>query len=347
MTSEQLEAGEIPAKRPLWVALTPDMFTLALVGTVALASFFPARGDFVPVTDILGRCSIILLFFLHGASLSRKSVIAGVRDWRLHLIIFSSTFLLFPVIGLALSPLSGRVIDSSLYAGLLFLCCLPSTVQSSIAFTSIARGNVPAAVCSASLSNLSGVFITPLLAGLLLSRHSAVSFDSWTSIFGSILLPFLVGQLVQTRIGPFLSRHKSIVGFVDRGSVLIMVYAAFGKAVVNNIWSAISIDQLLILMGVCVGVLATVMFAMRSVSRHLNLSPADEATVVFCGSKKSLITGIPMASILFPAASVGAVVLPLMIYHQIQLIVCAFVARAYRHEADRKLAGNVKPAAAP
>ena len=344
MTSEP-EGEDVAGKRPLWAALTPDVFTLALVATVALASLLPAKGDFVAATDIVGRCSIILLFFLHGANLSRKSVIAGVRDWRLHLIVFSSTFLLFPIIGLALSPLSGRLMDGSLYAGLLFLCCLPSTVQSSIAFTSIARGNIPAAVCSASLSNLSGVFITPLLAGLLLSRHSAVTFDSWTTIVGSILAPFLVGQLVQTRLGPFLARHKAIVGVVDRGSVLIMVYAAFGKAMNNGVWNAISPDQLAILGGVCLGILIIVMFTMRAVSRYLNLSLADEATVVFCGSKKSLITGIPMASILFPAASLGAVVLPLMIFHQIQLIVCAFVARGYRHAADSKVSGDVKAAA--
>ena len=344
MASEQAGGEDVSVKRPVWAALTPDVFTLALIGTVALASFFPAKGGFVAATDIVGRCSIILLFFLHGANLSRKSVIAGVREWRLHLIVFASTFVLFPIIGLALSPLSGRVIDSSLYAGLLFLCCLPSTVQSSIAFTSIARGNVPAAVCSASLSNLSGVFITPLLAGLLLSRHSAVSFDSWTSIVGSILAPFLVGQLVQTRLGPFLARHKSVVGIVDRGSVLIMVYAAFGKAMNNGVWNSISPEQLAVLVGVCFVVLMIVMFAMRSVSRYLNLSLADEATVVFCGSKKSLITGVPMASILFPAASVGAVVLPLMIFHQMQLIVCAFVARAYRHAADSKPAGAANAA---
>ena len=180
-----------------------------------------------------------------------------------------------------------------------------------------------------------------------MSRHSAVSFDSWTSIVGSILAPFLVGQLLQTRIGPFLARHKSIVGVVDRGSVLIMVYAAFGKAMVNGVWSAISPDQLAILVGICFVILMIVMFTMRTVSRYLNLSPADEATVVFCGSKKSLITGVPMASILFPAASVGAVVLPLMIFHQMQLIVCAFVARAYRHAADSKVSSSVKPAAAP
>lgn len=340
MQPERLEENG-SGKRTLLATLTPDAFTLALVGTVILATLAPAQGEFVPITDIAGRCSIILLFFLHGASLSRKAVIEGVTDWRLHLIVLAGTFVLFPLIGLSLSPLSGRLIDNSLYVGLLFLCCLPSTVQSSIAFTSVARGNIPAAVCAASLSNLLGVFITPLLAGLLLSRNSVVTFDSWGAIFGSILLPFLAGQLVQRWVGPFLARRKAVLGIVDRGSVLIMVYAAFGKAVNNGVWSAISPAQLAVLVVICIGILLAVMLTMRAISRHMGFSLADEAAIVFCGSKKSLITGIPMASILFPAASVGAVVLPLMIFHQVQLIICAFVARGYRHAADRKQAGTI------
>ncbi len=326
----------IPAKRSWVSVLAPDGFTLALVGTVALATFFPARGELVAVTDLIGRCCIILLFFLHGANLSRKAVIGGIRDWRLHLIVFSSTYALFPIIGVALHPINDRLIDHSLYVGLLFLCCLPSTVQSSIAFTSIARGNVPAAVCSASLSNLLGVFLTPLLTGILLSRTSVITFQSWGSIFGSILLPFIIGQMFQGRLGPILAKRKPILGIVDRASVLIMVYAAFGRAVRNGVWNAISPEHLIILVAICIGVLLTVMVVMRLVARFFDLSSSDEAMTVFCGSQKSLITGIPMASILFPAASVGAVVLPLMIFHQLQLIVCAFVSRGYRHAAEQR-----------
>jgi sodium/bile acid cotransporter 7 len=326
-------------------AIKLDHFTIALVATVALASLLPARGGFVAVTDTVGYASIVLLFFLHGANLSHRAVIASLAQWRLHLAIFSSTFLLFPLVGLMLAPLSGKLIDPSLYLGILFLCCLPSTVQSSIAFTSIARGNVPAAICSASASNLLGIVLTPLLTGLLLSRHGGVTLDAWTSIVGSILLPFVVGQLLQRWIGASLDRHRHLLGLVDRGSVLIMVYAAFGKAVTQGIWHTISLDQLAILIILCIAILVLVMLVMRSVSRWLGFSRADEAAVVFCGSKKSLITGVPMASILFSGPMVGAIVLPLMTFHQIQLIVCAFFARAYQRKAESEAVLSVNATA--
>ncbi len=308
-------------------------FTLMLVGTVALASLLPARGGFVPVVDVIGKCSIILLFFLHGANLSTEVVLDSMRQWKLQLLVIVSTFALFPLIGLALAPLSGRAIDPSLYIGLLFLCCLPSTVQSSIALTSIARGNVPAAICAASASNLVGIVFTPLLTGLLLASQSAISFDAVWSIISTILLPFAAGQLLHKRIGGWLKARKPIFSVVDRGSVLIMVYAAFGKAVVGGIWHTVSAVDLLILVLFLVGLLALVVVALRAAARVARLSRPDEATLVFCGSVKSLITGVPMASVLFPAATVGAIVLPLMMYHQIQLIACAFLARAYGKRA--------------
>jgi sodium/bile acid cotransporter 7 len=318
--------GDAP-RRVAWPK--PDMFTLMLISTVALASVLPAQGGFVPVVDVVGRASIILLFFLHGAVLSTDAVKDALGQWKVQLLILVSTFALFPVIGLLLGPLSGRAIDSSLYTGLLFLCCLPSTVQSSIALTSIARGNVPAAICAASASNLFGIVLTPLLTGLLLASQSAISFDAVWSIVSTILLPFAAGQLLHKRIGGWLKARKPLFSVVDRGSVLIMVYAAFGKAVMNGIWQTVSAIDLLILILFCLGLLAIVVATLRGASRIAKLSQPDEAALVFCGSVKSLVTGVPMASVLFPAAMVGAIVLPLMIYHQIQLIACAFLARAY------------------
>jgi sodium/bile acid cotransporter 7 len=313
----------------------PDQFTLALVGTVILASLLPARGVLIPTIDLVGKCSIVLLFFLHGANLSRTAVMRSFGEWKLHVMVLSSTFLLFPLIGIALAPLSGRLIDPSLYVGILFLCCLPSTVQSSIAFTSIARGNVPAAVCAASASNLLGIFVTPLLTGLLLASHSAISMDAFWSIVGTILLPFALGQMLHGYLSGWLAKRKPLMRLVDRGSVLIMVYSAFGKAVVNGIWNTISAHELVILILLSLAMLGLVIVILRGVSRLMGLSTADEAAVVFCGSKKSLITGVPMASILFPASIVGAIVLPLMTFHQVQLIVCAFIARAYERRAEQ------------
>ncbi|MBT2186915.1 bile acid:sodium symporter family protein [Sphingobium nicotianae] len=318
-------------RRFAWPRL--DKFTLMLIGTVLLATILPARGVFVPLVDIIGRISIILLFFLHGANLSTEAVVQALGQWKLHLMVLAATYILFPIIGLALAPLSGRAIDPALYTGLLFLCCLPSTVQSSIAFTSIARGNVPAAICAASASNLFGIVLTPMLTGLLLSSQSAISIDAIWSIVGTILLPFGLGMMLHSRIGGWIKRNKPKLGMVDRSSVLIMVYAAFGKAVIDGLWQSVSAADLAVLVLVCIALLGLVMVTLTGVSRFAHLSHGDETALVFCGSKKSLITGVPMASVLFPAATVGAIVLPLMIFHQIQLIVCAFLARSYEKRA--------------
>lgn len=319
--------SSISVSRRRSLSLRLDNFTLALVATVILATVLPARGNFVAVTDVIGRGAIILLFFMHGASLAPETILASLGQWRIHLTVLLSTFLLFPLIGLGLAPLSGSVIDPSLYVGVLFLCCLPSTVQSSIAFTSIARGNVPVAVCAASASNLLGIVLTPVLTGLLLSSHSVISTDALGAIIGTIFVPFAAGQVLHRWIGPWLAARRPILGLVDRGAVLIMVYAAFGKAVTHGIWHIISAGEVLVLIILSLLILAVVMTLLRLASRLLHFSRADSAAVLFCGSKKSLITGIPMASILFPASTVGAIVLPLMTFHQVQLIVCAIIAR--------------------
>lgn len=326
--------AETPRRTLSW--LKPDKFTLALIATVVLATLLPARGGFAPTVDVIGRIAIILLFFMHGANLSPRAMMQSLGEWRLHLMVLASTYLLFPLIGLALGPLSGHTIDKTLYTGLLFLCCLPSTVQSSIAFTSIARGNVPVAITSASASNLFGIVLTPLLTGLLLTSQSAVSLDAVWSIVGTILLPFAVGQALHKWIGPWIKRHKPTLSLVDRGSILIVVYSAFGKAVIEGIWHQVSALDLGILILFCALILAAVMLTLLGVSKVAHLKRGDEAALLFCGSKKSLVSGVPMASVLFPAASVGAVVLPLMMFHQIQLIVCAFIARAYERRAIRE-----------
>ncbi|HWJ69364.1 MAG TPA: bile acid:sodium symporter family protein [Sphingobium sp.] len=324
--------SQASARRSLaW--LRPDNFTVALMGVVLLASLLPARGGFAPAVDMIGHGAIVLLFFLHGANLPSEAVIASLGQWRLHLMVLLSTYLLFPLVGLGLGPLSGVAIDPVLYTGLLFLCCLPSTVQSSIAFTSIARGNVPVAICAASASNLFGIVLTPLLTGLLLANQSAISLEAVWSIVGTILLPFLAGQTLHRRIGGWLQRNKPALGVVDRGSVLIMVYAAFGRSVIDGLWGTVSLLDLTVLIGFSGVMLAAVMLALYGVSRVTHLPRGDEVALLFCGSKKSLVTGVPMASVLFPAATVGAIVLPLMIFHQLQLVVCAFIARAYERRA--------------
>ena len=309
----------------------PDNFTLALVTTVIVASFFPASGNVAHFFDRLTAVAIGLLFFLHGAKLSREAILAGIGHWRLHLLVFACTFLMFPLLGWALKPVLSPLVTPALYTGILYLCVLPATVQSAIAFTSMARGNIPAAVCSASASTLLGVFITPLLVNLVVTPGVSVgsSFDSIGSILLQLMVPFLAGHLMRPLIGAFVKRHASALTFVDRGSILLVVYTAFSAAVIEGLWKQVPLGALFGLVLVCAVILALALTLTTLLARRLGFDKADEITIVFCGSKKSLASGIPMAHVLFAAPTVGAIVLPLMLFHQMQLMVCAVLAQRY------------------
>jgi sodium/bile acid cotransporter 7 len=284
------------------------------------------------VLDIVTDAAIALLFFLHGAKLPRQAIVHGMAHWRLHLTVLASTFVLFPLLGLLLRPLDRLLLTPELSLGLLFVCLLPSTVQSSIAFTSIAGGNVPAAVVSASMSNLIGIVLTPLLVGLLLESHGGgVSWQGVLDIVLLLLLPFALGHLARRWIGGFVDRHKPLLGVTDQATILLVVYTAFSAAVVEGLWRDTPVSSLLATLAACALLLAVVMPTVTWAARRLGFSREDEITIVFCGSKKSMASGIPMAKILFAgqAGGVGALVLPLMIFHQLQLMVCAVVARRY------------------
>jgi solute carrier family 10 (sodium/bile acid cotransporter), member 7 len=318
------------------VKFLPDNFTLALIGTLVLASLLPCRGAAAVTVDHLTNLAIALLFFLHGAKLSRKAVIAAAGHWRLHVLVLLATFVLFPLFGLAFKPLLSPLVTPTLYAGILFLCTLPSTVQSSIAFTAMAKGNVPAAVCSASASSIIGIFVSPVLAGLVLSSH--VGTDSNLRTIGEIVLqlfvPFLGGQLLQPLIGAWIERHGSIVSMVDQGSILLIVYSAFSEAVGEGLWHKVppsALAGLLVADGV---LLAAALITTGLVSKWLGFPRADRVTIVFCGSKKSLSQGITMAKLIFASHAVGAAILPLMLFHQIQLMVCAALAQRWGRRAE-------------
>lgn len=310
-----------------------DPFTLALIATITLASVLPCRGNIAIAFDWITMLGIALLFFLHGARLSRKAIIAGIVHWRLHLLVFASTFILFPLIGLGLKPLSTWLLTPDLYLGVLFLCALPSTVQSSIAFTSIARGNVPAAVCSASLSNLLGVFLTPLLVSLLLATRSDMGspLDSIGKIALQLFAPFVLGHLLQPWIGQWVARWHRLLSFTDRGTVLLVVYVAFSASVVEGLWSRVPPAALGGLFAVTILILMLALSLTIWSSRRLGFNREDEIAIVFCGSKKSLASGVPIANILFAGnPALGMILLPVMLFHQIQLMACAWLAQRYR-----------------
>jgi sodium/bile acid cotransporter 7 len=308
-----------------------DPFILALLGTVILASVLPARGVYGSLAGGLADAGVVALFFLHGAKLSRQAIVAGASNWRLHAAVFASTFIVFPVMGLGISRLP--FLTPAVAGGLLFLTLLPSTVQSSIAFTAIARGNVAAAVCSASFSNLIGVVLTPLLVAATMGGGAAVlSWQSVEAIALQLLLPFVLGHLLRPWMGGFIGRHKALVTFVDRGSILLVVYTAFGDAVVEGLWQRLSPASLALIALFCVAMLVAILLITWSAGRALGFKREDAIVLLFCGSKKSLASGVPMASVLFPPAQVGVAILPLMLFHQIQLVACALIARHYADE---------------
>jgi solute carrier family 10 (sodium/bile acid cotransporter), member 7 len=309
--------------------LSIDPYIAAILGMVALASAFPVYGRGTAIAGGATIAVIALMFFLQGARLAPQAALAGARHWRLHAVVLASTFLLFPAIGLTARALAPNLLTPALWGGVLMLCVLPSTVQSSIAFTSIARGNVPAALCAATASNLFGIALTPLLAGLLLRTQNVFSARGVADIVLQLLLPFAAGQLARPWIGDWVARNKRVTSLVDRGSILLVVYAAFSEGVTHGIWHQLDARQLLSLLLLDAALLAAVLLATTGISRLFGFTRADEITIVLCGSKKSLASGLPMASVLFAGQSLGLVVLPLMLFHQIQLMVCAALARRY------------------
>lgn len=316
-----------------------DPYVAAIVGMVCLASLLPVHGSGAVVAGHVTGAAIALLFFLHGARLSPRAALAGAWHWRLHVVVLASTFVLFPALGLAGKALFPGLLSPPLWTGVILLCVLPSTVQSSIAFTSIARGNVPAALCAATASNLLGMGLTPLLSGLLLSAQGGFSVRGAGDIVLQLLLPFAAGQLARPWIGDWAARHKKLLGLVDRGSILLVVYAAFSEGVTQGIWHQLSLADLGRLVAVDAALLAAVLALTTHGSRLLGFSRPDEVTIVFCGSKKSLASGLPMATVLLAGQSVGLIVLPLMLFHQMQLMVCAALAKRYANASLRAETG--------
>lgn len=315
-----------------------DRFTLILIAVVTAASVVPAYGQGAVFFEWLTTAAIALLFFLHGAKLSREAIIAGATHWRLHGVVFIWTFVIFPILGWLLRPVLLPMLGEPLYVGVVYLCVLPGTVQSAIAFTSIARGNVPAAVCAASASSIVGIVITPLLLQFMLSADTQALGGSslWNAILKisvQILLPFVVGHLMRPVIGRWMDRHRKLVVAVDQGSILLVVYTAFSESVISGLWQTVPVDALFKLVLVCCVLLAVVLVLNTWSTRRLGFKREDEITIVFCGSKKSMATGVPMAQVLFSAAAIGPVLLPLMIFHQIQLMVCAVLAQHYQRTA--------------
>jgi len=305
--------------------LLPDRFILWLLGALALGLVLPVHGGAAAAVDPLTLAAIFALFFLHGVRLPREALKAGVTDWRLHAAILALTFAVFPLAGLALAALLPGLLPAELWTGVLFLCALPSTVQSSIAYTSMARGNVAGAVAAAAFSNALGVFLTPLLAAAMIGAGGA-SFSAGTigRIVLLLLAPFLAGHALRPWLRSPVEARPGLTRAVDKGTILLAVYGAFSAATVAGTWSRLAPAETATLVALCLFLLALVLAASWAVGRPF--PPESRAAILFCGSVKSLASGAPMARLLFPAAAAGLVILPVMIFHTVQLIVCAWIA---------------------
>jgi len=312
----------------------PDWYLVLILLMAAAAAVVPARGEAAVWLGWLTKAAIAMVFFLHGARLSREAVIGGLTHWRLHLLVLASTFALFPLLTLGVTALPAWITPPELATGLIFLGCLPSTIQSSIAFVSVARGNVPAAVAAASASNLLGVFLTPLLVGVLLQAQGGVSASSFWAIVSQLLVPFVAGQALRPWVGDWVRARNAVLAKLDRGSILLVVYTAFSGAVVAGVWSQLSLLDLMRLLALCLVLLAVVLALTALAARAWGFSKADEIAIVFCGSKKSLASGAPMAAAIFPPAVAGLALIPLMIFHQVQLMACAAIAQRYAQRPD-------------
>ena len=284
-----------------------DRFTIGLIVSVGAGILVPCSGVWDTVFSRLSDAAIVLLFFLYGAKLSRRSVWEGVMHWRLQGLVAASTFVIFPLLGMVSMPLWNSVLGPDLCMGMLYVCMLPSTVQSSIAFTSMAGGNVAAAICSASVSSLLGVFLTPLLVGLVWSRggEGGVDFSTFLNICYIILVPFVAGQFAQRWIGKWVVTHRNLTSWTDHSTIWLVIYTAFSHAMINGVWKNLPWLSLVEVLAFCGLLLAAALWLTAFLSRRLRFSREDRIAIIFCGSKKSLATGIPMMNVIFAGAPIG------------------------------------------
>ena len=306
-----------------------DVFTTGILISLGLGIVVPCSGTGAVFFDWLTNAAIVLLFFLYGVKLSRKSVVEGLLNWRLQSMVFAFTFVFFPVVIPLLRPLLEPMVGGALFMGLVYVACLPSTVQSSIAFTSVAGGNVPAAVCSASVSSLLGVFLTPLLVSLLFATDGSgaqVGLDTVLKICYQILLPFIAGQLSQPLLRKWVLGHKTLIGWNDKSTIWLVVYTAFSNATSGGYWDKLQATQLAGLVAACLIILCLTFAATWFSSKLLGFNREDQIAIVFCGSKKSLAVGAPMMMAIFGTLD-NNLLLPLMVFHQVQLMLCAHMAR--------------------
>ncbi|AQG79299.1 bile acid:sodium symporter family protein [Spirosoma montaniterrae] len=308
-----------------------DWFILALLGMVGLAKLWPGPGILEGPLSVsaLAGYGVSLIFFFYGLKLNFGQLRAGLRNYRLHLLIHLTTFVLFPVVVLLARYLFQTPATELLWLGIFYVAALPSTVSSSVVMVSIAGGNLPAAIFNASISSLIGVFITPLWMSYLLTTTDG-SYDLG-GVIGKltlqVIVPVLLGLLLNQRFGWFASRYKTHLRYFDQFTILLIVYTSFSESFSRNLFAGYSVRDLMVLSGLMLGLFFLIYGFIWLGSRLLGFNREDRITALFCGSKKSLVQGSVMANVLFPVSVAGIALLPIMVYHALQLIVASMLAQ--------------------
>ncbi len=304
----------------------PDPLVVGIITAMILGLVIKlperAHDAFSTVADL----SVATVFLVYGMRIRTRDVLDGLRNLKLQSSVLSATYVLFPILGFALGKLVGPMLGTGFATGFLYLSLLPSTIQSSVTFVSIARGNVAAAVCAATISNIVGIFLTPLLVLLFLHIDGA-SGDGFMSVFVLLLLPFILGQFIQPKVGTWWRAHRKLVRVIDNSSIILIVFSAVLGATAAGAWHGVTVWTILLLLGLSGVLLALVLSLTWWGGKLLGLCREDRIVLLMCGSKKSLASGLPMAKALFPAGIVGSVIVPVVIFHQLQLFVCALLAR--------------------
>lgn len=307
--------------------LIPDRFIIVLLAMVGVAALLPARGAALDWLAAISTICIVMLFFVHGARLSRSAVIGGFTRLRLHLVIVGFTFLVFPLLGLALTGIAARWIEPSFVPGILFLCALPTTVASSIAMVSMAKGNVAASVIAAALSSMLGVVLTPLMFAALLSTAGApIDLSGIGKVVLILAVPFAIGHLCRPLAGAWIEAHPALGRSLDRLTILLAIYVALSAAVGGGLLEGFGLDRFLWLLAAMLILLVLVIGTAVLIAQLFRFDYGDGTALLFAAMQKSVISGTPMARILFPGAEAGLIIVPLLVYYVPMMTVSAIMA---------------------
>ena len=311
-----------------------DPFVVGIILAMALGLALPIPVKGREILSLGADLSVCLVFFVYGMRLRTNEVLAGLTNIKLQLTVLVATYVAFPVFGFLMSEALEPVWSHGFATGFLYLAILPSTIQSSVTFVSIARGDVAAAVCSATISNILGMFVTPFLVFLMLDINGATG-GGLGSVMTKLLAPFLAGQCLQPFVGEWFRARRPLVKKIDNSSIILIVFSAVLNATAEGAWAGVTAWTILVLLALCVALLATMLTLTWFIPGKLGMSREDKIVVLMCGSKKSLATGLPMAKALFPPSLVGTVIVPVVVFHQIQILVCAVIAARLGRHAEK------------